>query len=76
MLPLLAGVAAFLYSRNQPLVYKASATLLVQQSRGSTPGVSDFALSEQLANTYRRLVQRPLVWARSLFSRQETGTED
>ncbi|MCI0440081.1 MAG: polysaccharide biosynthesis tyrosine autokinase [Chloroflexi bacterium] len=56
MLPLLAGIAAFLYSRNQPLVYEASATLLVQQSRGSTPGVSDFALSEQLANTYRRLV--------------------
>ncbi len=58
LVPLVMGLAAFAYSRHQEPVYEAKATLLVQQRRGGlTPGASDFALSEQLASTYSRLVR-------------------
>ena len=57
LLPLVMGLLAFVYSRNQPVVYNASATLLVKQSSGRLSlGTNDFRVSQQLASTYRRLV--------------------
>lgn len=58
LLPLLGGVVALLYSRNQPVIYEARATLLVQQHIGGLArSPSDFILSEHLANTYSRQVR-------------------
>ena len=52
------GLGAFLYSNSQEPIYEAKATLLVQHRNvGSSTGVTDYRLSEQLASTYARQVE-------------------
>ena len=50
-------MAAFFYSRGQEPIYEAKATILVQyRGTGFVPGLTDISGSQQLANTYRRLL--------------------
>jgi capsular polysaccharide biosynthesis protein len=61
LLTVLAGLAAFAYTRTQPKVYEASALVRIQQratSAGETFGsVSSLELGERLAQTYARIVE-------------------
>jgi non-specific protein-tyrosine kinase len=55
---LLAGLIAFIVSRNSAPVYQASATLMVNQAASPTAaaGYSDILSSERLARTYANLL--------------------
>src|SRR5690606_11772642 len=56
--PILAAVAAFLYSQSLTPTYRTSATLLVHQTQ--VPGsiqYNDILTSERLTNTYAALLQ-------------------
>ena len=62
LLPLIAGVTAFLVSKQMTPIYSATATILVNQT--SEPGVvqyNDVLTSERLTNTYAQLVERRVV---------------
>ncbi len=59
-----AGVTAFVVSRNSQKIYQASATLMVNQAANpsTAAGYSDILTSERLARTYASLlVSRPVV---------------
>ena len=60
---LLAGVTAFLMSRNMTPIYRASTTLLINQARN--PAITDYTsllTSERLAKTYAELLtKRPVL---------------
>ncbi len=60
----LAGVSAFVVSRNSQKIYQASATLMVNQAANpsTAAGYSDILTSERLARTYANLlVSRPVL---------------
>src|SRR2546430_9008428 len=61
--PLCAGLTGFVISRGMTPVYRASATLLVNQTQN--PGAlqyNDILTSERLTNTYAQLIQsRPVL---------------
>ena len=57
MLPVVLGLAAFLYSKGQDSIYEAKATILVQYTGISTPlETANELASSQLATTYGRLL--------------------
>ncbi len=61
---LLAGVTAFIVSRNSQKIYQASTTLMVNQAANPsvTAGYQDILTSERLARTYSSLlVSRPVL---------------
>ncbi len=57
LLPVAMGSAAYVYSKNQDVIYEARATLLVQQRRSDLATGIDFSGSQQLASIYRRQVR-------------------
>lgn len=60
LLTVLAGVAAFLYTRTQPTIYEAGALVRIQQrasSTGETGSLSSLELGERLARTYAEIVK-------------------
>lgn len=60
--PVAAGLAAYLVTLQLTPVYRASATLLVNQTQGPGPvQYTDILTSERLTNTYAQLVRRPAV---------------
>ncbi len=65
LVPLLAGLLAYLYSKEQTPIYEAGVTLLLQQSAGANPGLrtlTDIQTSERLTTTYRELITtRPVL---------------
>ncbi|HSN76883.1 MAG TPA: Wzz/FepE/Etk N-terminal domain-containing protein, partial [Anaerolineae bacterium] len=55
----LAGAAAFFYSRQQTPIYQSTATVFINQARSST-GNSDYTdiiTSERIARTYAAMLQ-------------------
>lgn len=61
---IMVGGGAFAYSKvSEHTVYKASTTILIQESRGAAaPTFGDIGISRQLAETYKKLLTtRPLL---------------
>ena len=57
LLPTVFGIAAYFYSEQQPKIYEARATLLVEQrTSGLSTSVSDYNLSSRLSKTYATLL--------------------
>ncbi|MSQ41362.1 MAG: polysaccharide biosynthesis tyrosine autokinase [Dehalococcoidia bacterium] len=63
--PIVAGVAAYLFSINEAPQYRAATLVLVQQRSGlSLPNAGDFQLSQILAPTYKEVfTTRPVLEA-------------
>jgi len=77
LLPLVLGVAAFVYSKQLTPMYRATATILVNQTQ--SPGVvqyNDVLTSERLTNTYAEIVERSVVLTESLTRLGLPLTED
>ena len=57
----LAAVASYLASMQQPRIYQTTTTLMVGQViQKANPDGSDFALMEQLAESYAQIASRQL----------------
>jgi Capsular polysaccharide biosynthesis protein len=59
-LTLLAGIAAFLYTRTQPTIYEAGALVRIQQRAsniGETGSLGSLELGQRLARTYAEIVK-------------------
>lgn len=56
LLPVVGGLTGYYYSDRQDPVYEARGTILVQYRGAGLTAGSDFGRSEQLAETYQRLI--------------------